>query len=80
MVTVLKNRAGSRYSVVETVALTEMAEGWFLSAIRMYLKQGKRSLVKYFDEVVAACAQSVADDLATVPDLESSPANSPRRD
>jgi AcrR family transcriptional regulator len=78
MVTVLKSRAGARHSVAEIVALTEMAEGWFLTAIRLYFKQGKRSLVRYFDEVVAACAQSVTDDLATVLGLETSPAHSGR--
>ena len=60
LVTVLKGRAGNRYSLGEIVALTEMAEGWLLTAVRLYFKQGKRSLVRYFDEVVAACAESIA--------------------
>ena len=42
--TVLKSRAGNRYSVAEIVAFTEMAEGWFLTAVRLYFKHGKRSL------------------------------------
>jgi AcrR family transcriptional regulator len=70
LVAVLKNRAGSRYSVSEIVALTEMAEGWLLTAVRLYFKQGKHSLVRYFDEVVAACAQSIAGDLVAVLGLE----------
>ena len=53
-----------------------MAEGWLLTAVRLYFKQGKRSLVKYFDEVVAACAQSIAGDLVPVLGLETSLADS----
>jgi len=66
LVATLESRAGKRHSPVDILALTEMAEGWFLTATRLYFKQGKRSLVKYFDEVVAACVQSSARDLATV--------------
>ncbi len=43
-----------------------MAESWFLSATRLYFTQGKQSLVKYFDEVVAACVLSSGRDLAAV--------------
>ena len=80
LVTVLKSRAGNRYSVAEIVAFTEMAEGWFLTAVRLYFKHGKRSLLRYFDEVVAACAWSIADDLVRVLGLETSPATSARND
>jgi AcrR family transcriptional regulator len=66
LVATLQSRAGKRHSSNEIVALTEMAEGWFLTATRLYFKQGKHSLVKYFDEVVAACVQSSARDLAAV--------------
>ncbi len=76
LVTVLKGRAGNRYSLGEIVALTEMAEGWLLTAVRLYFKQGRRSLVRYFDEVVAACAESIARDLVTVLSLETGPATS----
>jgi len=66
LVATLEGRAGRRQSAAAMIALTEMAESWFISAIRLYFKQGKRSLVTYFDEVVAACVQSSARDLSPV--------------
>ena len=66
LVAILESRAGDRDSSAEILALTEMAESWFLTATRLYFKQGKRSLVKYFDEVVAACVHSSGRDLAVV--------------
>jgi AcrR family transcriptional regulator len=70
LVTVLYDRAGDRYSLDDIVALTEMVEGWFVTAVRLYFKHGKRSLIKYFDEVVAACAQSISQDLTAVLGLD----------
>jgi AcrR family transcriptional regulator len=67
VIATLENRAGSRHSPVEIQALTAMAQGWFMTAVRMYLKQGERALVEYFDEIVAACVQASARDLAVVP-------------
>ncbi len=76
LLTTLQSRAGKRHSSDEIVALTEMAESWFITATRLYFKQGKRSLVKYFDEVVASCVQSSARDLAAVLGLDTILANS----
>ena len=59
-----ETREDKRYSSAEVLALTGMVQGWFITAIRLYFKQGKRSLVEYFDEAVAACVQSSVDDLA----------------
>jgi AcrR family transcriptional regulator len=66
LVATLEGRAGQRHSSAEILALTEMAEGWFMTATRLYFKQGKRSLVEYFDEVVETCVQSSTIDLAAV--------------
>lgn len=63
LIATLENRVGPRESSLEIQALTEMAESWFLTAVRAYLKQGEKSLVEYFDEVVAACARSIGRDL-----------------
>jgi len=35
-----------------------MACGWFLAAVRVHLIQGRPSLVKCFDEVVATCVRA----------------------
>jgi AcrR family transcriptional regulator len=64
LIATLQSRLSNRRSDVEIQALTEMAEGWFITAVRVFFKKGKRSLVEYFDEVVAACVQSSAQDLA----------------
>jgi hypothetical protein len=63
LIGVLENRAGDRHSAAEVQGLAEMAEGWSLSAVRMFFRRGERSLVEYFDEVVAACVQSSSTDL-----------------
>jgi AcrR family transcriptional regulator len=63
LVATLESRASGRHSSAEILALTEMAESWFLTATRLYFKQGRRSLVKYFDEVVATCVRSSGRDL-----------------
>ena len=60
---VVLERGGNRHSPGEIHGLTEMAEGWFLSAVRMFFRHGQRTLVEYFDEVVAACVESSAEDL-----------------
>jgi len=77
LIAVVLKRGGNRNSAVEIHGLTEMAEGWFLSAVRMFFKPGKRTLVEYFDEVVAACVQSSAHDLR--PALTIPPPPRPRR-
>jgi AcrR family transcriptional regulator len=64
LIATLQSRLSNRHSDVEVQALTEMAEGWFITAVRVFFKKGKRSLVEYFDEVVAACVQSSVQDLA----------------
>jgi hypothetical protein len=60
---VVVKRADTRHSPGEIQGLTEMAEGWFLSAVRMFFRHGERTLVEYFDEVVAACVHCSAHDL-----------------
>jgi AcrR family transcriptional regulator len=65
LIATLERRTGQRGSSLEIQALTEMAESWFLTAVRAYLKQGRKSLVEYFDEVVAACVRSIGRDLVT---------------
>jgi AcrR family transcriptional regulator len=71
LIATLESRRSKRHSTLELRALTEMAEGWFITAVRLYLKQGKHSLVRYFDDVVATCVQSSTRDLAVVrPRLE----------
>jgi AcrR family transcriptional regulator len=64
VVATLERRHGTQYSYQELQALTEMAETWFLTAIRIYFRQGRASLIKCFDEVVARCVQSSVRDLA----------------
>jgi AcrR family transcriptional regulator len=56
-------RSGGRYSTVEIQAWVQMAEGWFLAAVRLFFKQGKQSLLYYFDQVVEACVEASASDL-----------------
>lgn len=64
LIATLENRPGSTHSRVEIKALTEMAEGWYTTAAELHLKQGERTLTEYFDEVVAACVQASARDMA----------------
>jgi len=66
LVATLKQRLSESHSALEIQALTEMAEGWFLTAVRLYFKEGKRSLVEYFDDVVEFCTRSAGRDLASV--------------
>jgi AcrR family transcriptional regulator len=62
----LESRGNARYSTVDILALTEMAESWFLTATRLYFKRGERSLVQYFDEVVAGCLRASVDEKETM--------------
>jgi hypothetical protein len=64
LIAALENRPGATHPAVEIKALTDMAEGWYTTAVGLYLKQGERTLTEYFDEVVAACTQASARDLA----------------
>jgi AcrR family transcriptional regulator len=66
-----------RSSRLDNYALTLMALSWFTGAIRIYLLENRSSLVKCFDEVVAGCLRSSADDLA--PSLDASCAPDKRR-
>ena len=71
LVTTLESRASNRHSAGEIVALTEMAEGWFLTAIRLYFKTrqafaGASTSTRSSQRV---CRQ-VARDLATVLGLD----------
>jgi AcrR family transcriptional regulator len=61
----------SELSKPEIYALTLMALSWLTAATRIYLRQNRRSLVKCFDEIAAACLRSAIDDLA--PSLGASP-------
>jgi AcrR family transcriptional regulator len=58
-----ESRLGPGQRALGLQALSEMAEGWYITAVRLYLKQGRRSLVKYFDEVVVTCVHASARDL-----------------
>jgi AcrR family transcriptional regulator len=57
----LHARLGDRTSHLETHALAHMASSWFLTSVQIYLLEGRRSLVKVFDEVVALCTQATVD-------------------
>jgi AcrR family transcriptional regulator len=63
LVLTLKNRLGQQQSSVEIYAVALMSQAWLDAAIRVYLFEGKRSLVEYFDEVVATCVRVTAYDL-----------------
>jgi AcrR family transcriptional regulator len=66
LIATLQSRLSHLHSPMEILALTEMAEGWFVTAVRVYFRHGERSLVEYFDEVVSACVESTCRDLAGV--------------
>jgi AcrR family transcriptional regulator len=61
VIATLESRVGEQESSPGLPALMEMAEAWFLSAVRAFFKQGQRSLVEYFDDVVATCTGAIAD-------------------
>jgi AcrR family transcriptional regulator len=60
----LEARSGGQSSPVEIQAWVQMAEGWFLTAVRLFFREGRRSLLYYFDRVVEACVASSSSDLA----------------
>jgi AcrR family transcriptional regulator len=59
----LKDRVGERESSLELRAVTLMVLAWVDAANRAYLFEGQRSLVEYFDEVVATCLITAQRDL-----------------
>jgi AcrR family transcriptional regulator len=62
LLSVLHDRLGQQQSSLETWALVLMAQSWLDTAIRVYLFEGKSSLVEYFDEVVATCMRIMGED------------------
>jgi AcrR family transcriptional regulator len=59
----LKDRVGEQASSLELRAVTLMVLSWVDAANRVYLFEGKRSLVEYFDEVVGTCLITAERDL-----------------
>jgi AcrR family transcriptional regulator len=57
----LESRTGPQQSSLGARALTLMVLSWVDAANRVYLFEGKRSLVEYFDEVVVTCVASGGD-------------------
>lgn len=70
VVATLQRRFGDEWSFSELYALTLMAGSWFETAVTVYFKEGRTSLVECFDEAVAICRQSTSSDL--VPSLRGS--------
>jgi AcrR family transcriptional regulator len=62
-VATLEDRCGRQKSSLEVKALTVMALGWMTTASHIYLVEGRSSLVKCFDEVVATCRHATTHDL-----------------
>jgi hypothetical protein len=60
---VLRERLGDGVSSLEIHGLVLMAFGWFLTGLRVYLIEGRGSLVECFDEVVATCVRATAPGL-----------------
>jgi AcrR family transcriptional regulator len=82
LIATLETKLPDKRSPVQMQALTEMAEAWFLAAVKLYFRRGERSLVEYFDEVVATCAQACSLDLLgdrRVPAMSSLEAARPHR-
>jgi AcrR family transcriptional regulator len=63
VVATLEDRFGRQKSSLEVKALTVMAIGWMTTASHIYLVEGRASLVKCFDEVVATCRHATTRDL-----------------
>jgi AcrR family transcriptional regulator len=63
VVATLEERAGRQKSSLEVKALTVMAIDWMTTASHIYLVEGRASLVKCFDEVVATCVHATTHDL-----------------
>jgi AcrR family transcriptional regulator len=59
----LEDRVRRRKSSLDVKALTVMAMGWMTTASHIYLVEGRSSLVKCFDEVVATCVNATTRDL-----------------
>ncbi len=59
----LESRLGQEHSSVAIRAVTFMALGWFISAVHVYVVEGRPSLVECFDEAVASCLRWNASDL-----------------
>jgi AcrR family transcriptional regulator len=55
----LQERVGEDVKWSELHALTSMAISWFVAAVQMYFVEGRRSLARTFDEVVATCTAAV---------------------
>lgn len=60
----LQSRPGEERSVLELYGVTVVALSWLETACGIYLREARPSLVECFDETVAVCVRSVADDLA----------------
>jgi AcrR family transcriptional regulator len=63
VVATLEERTGRQKSSLEVKALTVMAIDWMTTASHIYLVEGRASLVKCFDEVVATCVHATRHDL-----------------
>jgi AcrR family transcriptional regulator len=63
LLSTLEQRLAKPLSSLEAWAVVLLAQTWLDTAIRVYLFEGKRSLVEYFDEVVAACIRITTEDL-----------------
>jgi AcrR family transcriptional regulator len=66
LIATLASRSGKERSLAEIRALTLMTLSWFDAAVRAYLLDGRPSLARCFDEVVATCVQASATDLASL--------------
>lgn len=66
VVATLEERSGRQKSSLEVKALTVMALGWMTTASHIYLVEGRSSLVKCFDEVVATCRHATTRDLGQI--------------
>jgi AcrR family transcriptional regulator len=62
----LENRLGPQESSLGMRAVTLMVLAWVDAANRVYLFEGHRSLVEYFDEVVEACLAAGGELQASV--------------
>lgn len=61
LVEALQRREGEIRPPLDVHAVTFMAASWFVTAIHLFLVEGRRSLLECFDEVVATCARELAD-------------------
>ncbi|MGO8859685.1 MAG: TetR family transcriptional regulator, partial [Acidimicrobiales bacterium] len=62
LLSVLRHRLGPQGSSLEVWTLVLMAQTWLDTAIRVYLFEGKSSLVEYFDQVVETCMRIMGED------------------